>query len=150
MGVDIFSTVNGDLYESIAVDWEESPEAHIIKADLPGLKRENVKLQMHSGVMEICAKQPDENGDDKDATWHLRERPISGTRLRRLALPPDVDVDAVKASMGVDGVLTVMIPKKEQPKRHVRQVEIEEIHNEGIGKKIVKSLKGIIAPGKAK
>jgi len=150
MGVDIFGTVNDDRYEIIAVDWQETPQAHVIKADLPGLKREYVKLQMHSGVMEISAKQPDENGDDKDATWHVRERPVAGTRVRRLGLPPDADVDAVKASMGVDGVLTVTIPKKEEPKRHVRRVEIEEIRNEGIAKKIVKSLKGIMAPVKAK
>lgn len=148
MGVDIFSTVNGDPYEIIAVDWQETPHAHIIKADLPGLKRENVKLQTHSGVMEISAKQQDENGDDKDATWHVRERPIIGTRVRRLGLPEDADVDAVKAAMGVDGVLTVTIPKK--PKPHVRRVEIEEIRNEGIAKKIVKSIKGIMAPAKAK
>jgi len=150
MGIDIFSTVNGDRYEIIPVDWRETPQAHVVQADLPGLKREYVKLQTHGGVMEISAKQPEDSGDDKDATWHVRERPISGTRVRRFELPPDADVDAVKASMGVDGVLTVTIPKKEVPKPHVKQVEIEEIRNEGIAKKIVKSLKGIIAPGKAK
>eukprot|EP01018_Ginkgo_biloba_P041022 Gb_39836 [translate_table: standard] len=138
---------------TIAVDWHETPQAHIFEVDLLGMRKENVKVQIQKGVLEISAKTEEEGGDDKDAIWHILERPVhhwDGTRVRQLRLPGDANVDEVKANMGNDGVLKVCIPKREMRTPLVKRVEIEEVNKEGIGKKIVKSLKGIIAPPKAK
>uniref|UniRef100_A0A0C9S834 TSA: Wollemia nobilis Ref_Wollemi_Transcript_6203_1027 transcribed RNA sequence n=1 Tax=Wollemia nobilis TaxID=56998 RepID=A0A0C9S834_9CONI len=137
----------------ISIDWRETPHAHILQADLPGVKKENVKLDIKDGVLQISGRQePEEAVKDEGVTWHTMERPVhlcGGTRVRHIGLPEDANVDEVKASMG-NGVLTVTIPKKEMKRPHVKKVEIEEVNKEGIGKKIVKSLKGIIAPGKGK
>ncbi|GLJ56087.1 hypothetical protein SUGI_1204090 [Cryptomeria japonica] len=136
----------------ISVDWRETPHAHMFQADLPGVKKEDVKLEIQNGVMEIRGKQAEEGEEDQGVTWHAMERPVhlsKGLRVRRIALPEDANVEEVKASVS-QGVLTVNIPKKPVRKPHVKKVEIEDANKEGIGHKIVKSLKGIVAPAKAK
>lgn len=107
---------------STQVDWRETPEAHIFKADLPGLKKEEIHLQVVDGkTLEISGERKKEQVEKGD-TWHRVER-SQGTFLRRFRLPENTNVDDVQAQVA-DGVLTVTLPKMQKPKPQVRQIEI--------------------------
>ncbi|CAL5322586.1 unnamed protein product [Camellia sinensis] len=97
------------------VDWKETPTAHIFKTDVPGLKKEEVKVEVEEGrVLQISGKRNHEQ-EEKGDTWHRVER-SSGKFLRRFRLPENAKVDQVKAAME-NGVLTVTVPKVEEVKK---------------------------------
>ena len=104
------------------IDWKETPAAHVFKADLPGLKKEEVKVEIEDGnVLQISGQRSKET-EEKNDTWHRVER-SSGKFIRRFRLPENTKVDQVKAAME-DGVLTVTVPKEEEKKRDVKSIEI--------------------------
>ncbi|KAK9280458.1 hypothetical protein L1049_014150 [Liquidambar formosana] len=104
------------------IDWKETPEAHVFKADLPGLKKEEVKVVVEDGrVLQISGERNVEK-EDKNDTWHRVER-SSGKFSRRFRLPENAKTDQVKAAME-NGVLTVTVPKEEVKKPDVKAVQI--------------------------
>ncbi|KAG7572979.1 HSP20-like chaperone [Arabidopsis suecica] len=104
------------------VDWRETPEAHVFKADLPGLKKEEVKVEIEEdSVLKISGERNVEK-EDKNDTWHRVER-SSGQFTRRFRLPENVKMDQVKAAME-NGVLTVTVPKAETKKTDVKSIQI--------------------------
>ncbi|XP_052178108.1 17.3 kDa class I heat shock protein-like [Diospyros lotus] len=104
------------------VDWKETPEAHVFKADVPGLKKEEVKVEVEDDtVLQIRGERNVEKEEKNDA-WHRVER-SSGKFLRRFRLPGNAKMDEVKASME-NGVLTVTIPKEEIKKPDTKAIEI--------------------------
>ncbi|KAL5750401.1 hypothetical protein ACOSP7_025004 [Xanthoceras sorbifolium] len=103
------------------IDWKETPQAHVFKADLPGLKKEEVKVEVEDGrVLQISGERNVEK-EDRNDTWHRVER-SSGSFARRFTLPENVKMDQIKASME-NGVLTVTVPKQEEAK-NVKSIEI--------------------------
>ncbi|KAM7498885.1 hypothetical protein LguiA_023299 [Lonicera macranthoides] len=104
------------------IDWKETPEAHVFKADLPGLKKEEVKVEVEEGrILQISGERSREQ-EEKNDKWHRVER-SSGQFVRRFGLPENVKMDQVKASME-NGVLTVTIPKEEEKKPEVKAIDI--------------------------
>ncbi|XP_010542656.1 PREDICTED: 17.6 kDa class I heat shock protein 2-like [Tarenaya hassleriana] len=104
------------------VDWRETPEAHVFKADLPGMRKEEVKVEIEDdSVLKISGERHVEE-EDKNETWHRVER-SSGKFSRRFRLPENAKMDQVKASME-NGVLTVTVPKVEARKPDVKSIEI--------------------------
>ncbi|KAL7229039.1 hypothetical protein ACSBR2_007689 [Camellia fascicularis] len=107
------------------VDWKETPTAHIFEADVPGLKKEEVKVEVEEGrVLQISGKRNHEH-EEKGDTWHRVER-SSGKFLRRFRLPENAKVDQVKAAME-NGVLTVTVPKVVE----VKQPDVKSIQISG-------------------
>ncbi|MCO5609026.1 hypothetical protein L7F22_063247 [Adiantum nelumboides] len=94
------------------VDWKETPEAHVFKANLPGLAKEDVKVQVEGRVLQISGERKKEETRAEDK-WHRVER-VQGSFLRRFRLPENAKVDEVKATME-NGVLTVTLPKMPKP-----------------------------------
>ncbi|KAI3904281.1 hypothetical protein MKW92_013027 [Papaver armeniacum] len=108
--------------ENTRIDWKETPEAHIFRADLPGIKKEEVKVEVEEGrVLQISGERSREK-EEKNDKWHRVER-NSGKFLRRFRLPENAKVDEVKASME-NGVLTVSVPKVEEKKPEMKSIQI--------------------------
>ncbi|KAJ8498591.1 hypothetical protein OPV22_009143 [Ensete ventricosum] len=109
-------------FANTRIDWKETPDAHVFKADLPGVKKEEVKVEVEEGrVLQISGERNKEQ-EEKNDKWHRVER-SSGKFLRRFRLPENAKVDQVKASMD-NGVLTVTVPKEEVKKSDVKAIEI--------------------------
>ncbi|XP_020422204.1 18.1 kDa class I heat shock protein [Prunus persica] len=104
------------------IDWKETPEAHLFKADLPGLKKEEVKVEVEDNrVLQISGERNVEK-EDKNDKWHRVER-SSGKFLRRFQLPENAKLDEIKAAME-NGVLSVTVPKADVKKAEVKAIEI--------------------------
>ncbi|XP_027334619.1 17.5 kDa class I heat shock protein-like [Abrus precatorius] len=119
---DLSLSAENSGFVSTRVDWKETPEEHVLKADIPGLKKEEVKVEIEDDkVLQISGERNIEK-EDKNDKWHRVER-SSGKFLRKFRLPQNVKVDQVKASME-NGVLTVTIPKEEIKKPDVKPIQI--------------------------
>ncbi|AQL07768.1 17.9 kDa class I heat shock protein [Zea mays] len=104
------------------VDWKETPEAHVFKTDVPGLKKEEVKVELEDGnVLQISGERCKEQ-EEKTDTWHRVER-SSGKFLRRFRLTENARTEQISASME-NGVLTVTVPKEEAKKADVKSIQI--------------------------
>ncbi|XP_071734484.1 18.5 kDa class I heat shock protein-like [Rutidosis leptorrhynchoides] len=104
------------------IDWKETADAHVFKADVPGLKKEEVKVEVEDDrVLQISGERNKESKEKGD-TWHRVER-SSGKFMRRFRLPENAKVDQVKAAME-NGVLTVTVPKAEVKKADVKSIQI--------------------------
>ncbi|KAL3750793.1 hypothetical protein ACJRO7_011736 [Eucalyptus globulus] len=109
-------------FANAQIDWKETPEAHVFKADVPGLKREEVKVEVEEGrILQISGERSKEK-EEKNDKWHRVER-SSGKFLRRFRLPENAKMDQIKASME-NGVLTVTVPKEDEKKPEVKSIDI--------------------------
>jgi HSP20 family protein len=109
-------------FANARIDWKETPEAHVFKADLPGVKKEEVKVEVEDGNVLVISGQRSKEKEDKNDRWHRVER-SSGQFMRRFRLPENAKVDQVKAGLE-NGVLTVTVPKAEEKKPEVKAIEI--------------------------
>nr|AFR67587.1 heat shock protein [Cenchrus americanus]AGZ78425.1 small heat shock protein sHsp17.0B [Cenchrus americanus]CAA63901.1 heat shock protein 17.0 [Cenchrus americanus] len=109
-------------FAAARIDWKETPEAHVFKADLPGVKKEEVKVEVEDGNVLVISGQRSKEKEDKNDRWHRVER-SSGQFMRRFRLPGNAKVDQVKAGLE-NGVLTVTVPKAEEKKPEVKAIEI--------------------------
>ncbi|XP_020091047.1 16.9 kDa class I heat shock protein 1-like [Ananas comosus] len=107
------------------VDWRETDRAHIFVAELPGVRKEDVKVEVEDGnVLKISGERV-EKEEQKGDTWHRMER-RRGAFLRRFRLPDDANLDDVNCTLK-DGVLTAVVPKKDTAQaRNVRAIKISE------------------------
>ncbi|KAL6847861.1 hypothetical protein ACP4OV_021989 [Aristida adscensionis] len=104
------------------IDWRETPEAHVFKADIPGVRKEEVKVEVEDGNVLVISGQRAREKEDKGDTWHRVER-SSGQFMRRFRLPENARVDQVKAGLE-NGVLTVTVPKADVKKPEVKSIQI--------------------------
>ncbi|KAF0914031.1 hypothetical protein E2562_026409 [Oryza meyeriana var. granulata] len=120
----LFPRPNSDAaaFAGARIDWKVTPEAHVFKADVPGLKKEEVKVEVEDGnILQISGERSTEH-EEKTDKWHRVER-SSGKFLRRFRLPDNTKPEQIKASME-NGVLTVTVPKEEAKKPDVKPIHI--------------------------
>ncbi|KAH9304274.1 hypothetical protein KI387_008678, partial [Taxus chinensis] len=88
------------------IDWKETPEAHIFKADLPGLKKEEVKIEVEDGrILQISGERSKEE-EHKNDKYHRVER-SRGRFLRRFRLPENAKVEEVKIEVEGGRILQI-------------------------------------------
>ena len=104
---------------SPALDVFQDKNTLFVQAELPGMKKEDVKLSLHDGVLTLSGERCHEKAHDEKAS--LRNERFFGRFERRLNLPFAVDATRVTAAYE-DGILTVTLPKAEEAKP--RQIDI--------------------------
>lgn len=104
------------------VDIVEKDDHFEIKADLPGVKKEDVKVSLENGVLTIEASHNEEKTEEKNGKVIRKER-RTGQFLRSFSLGSNVHDNDIKASF-TDGVLTIAAPKVKPETPKTRQINI--------------------------
>lgn len=102
-----------------AMDWVETPTSHVIRINVPGLGKDDVKVQVEDGnVLSVrgVAKEKKGKEETEEAVWHVAECGRPEEFAREVALPEHVRVEQIRAGVE-DGVLTVVVPKEPAPAR---------------------------------
>src|SRR4051794_25746243 len=98
-----------------AMDLLETADHFVLRADLPGMRQEDVAIELEDNVLTISGERKAEHEDRQEGYYRV-ERAFGGFS-RSLTLPRGIDASAVTADFN-DGVLEVRIPKPEERKPH--------------------------------
>ncbi len=137
---DFFDDRFGDLFEgfflpvrtsgegefkslSPRIDINETDSAFEIKADMPGMKKEDIEVDVQEGVLKISASKEDEHKEEKDGELVRQER-YYGHYFRQIPLGTNIDEQQVSASLE-DGVLEIKVPKLEQEQAKKVKIDIK-------------------------
>ena len=107
---------------SPSVDVFESKDNVMVRADIPGMKKEDIDILVHGDTLTIKGEKKEET-ESKKKDYVKTER-FYGSFNRVLTLSSEVDEDKVKASYE-DGVLEVILPKREEEKQKQIKIDIE-------------------------
>jgi HSP20 family protein len=107
---------------SPAIDVFEEDNAVVVKAELPGMKKEDISVELSNGILKIKGEKKREEKVEKK-NYYRTERSL-GSFERRISLPAETQVDKAKASFK-DGLLEIKIPKSEEAKKKQRKINIE-------------------------
>ncbi len=99
---------------------KETPTAYVFKADLPGIKEEDLDIQLLGNRLTIGGKRDTEKKEDNE-TWHLIERSY-GSFSRSFTLPEEMTENKVDAHL-VNGVLTLTVMKN--PEARPQKIRIK-------------------------
>jgi HSP20 family protein len=123
-----FPPLKGETEEAlVGIDWaplvdiEETDKEFLVKAELPEVKKEDVKVALEEGVLTIQGERKMMK-EEKDRKVHRVERSY-GKFLRSFTVPRDVDEKKVMAEFK-DGVLMVHVPKAEVAKPRLIEVKV--------------------------
>jgi len=106
---------------SPVVDISEDDKEYAIKAELPDVKKEDIKLNVHDDVLTITGERKYEK-EEKGKKYHRVERAY-GSFMRSFTLPEDADGTKVTAEYK-DGMLNVRLPKSEKAKPKSIEVKV--------------------------
>ncbi|KAF0911565.1 hypothetical protein E2562_011191 [Oryza meyeriana var. granulata] len=109
-------------FSTASMDWKETPTAHVFMADLPGVRKEEVKVEVEEEKVLKISGQRARAAEEKGDRWHRVER-SSERFVRTVRLPPNANTDGVHAALD-NGVLTITIPKDNDRKAHCRVIPI--------------------------
>lgn len=105
---------------SPTADISETDKEYLIRAELPGVKKDDVKVTIDQGMITVSGERK-QRKEDKNEKFH-RVETFQGSFARSFTLPDDVDDGAVRCESS-EGVLTVHLPK--QPQRKSAPVEVK-------------------------
>lgn len=105
-----------------AANISETDKEYLIKAELPEVRKEDVRVTLENGVITISGerKQQKEHQDENE----IRVESFYGTFSRSFSLPENIDPSGVRAE-SKDGILKVRIPKKEAAKPKSISVQVQ-------------------------
>jgi HSP20 family protein len=106
---------------SPVVDIKETPEEFLIKAELPEMKKEDVKVAIEDGILSIRGERKLEK-EEKGKKYHRIERAY-GTFMRSFSVPENVDEKKLLATYK-DGVLELHLPKTPEVKSKAIEVKV--------------------------
>lgn len=96
-----------------ALDLYEDKDNFVLKAELPGMRKEDIEISLHEGVLTLSGERKEEKKEEGADTY--RSERYFGRFHRTITLPSPVNGDKVAASYK-DGMLTVTLPKTEETK----------------------------------
>jgi HSP20 family protein len=103
-----------------ALDMHEDKDNIVVRAELPGMKKEDINISLHDGSLSISGERRSEEKTE-NAEVYRAERFV-GRFQRTVTLPAPVAVDNVKAQYK-DGILTITLPKTEEAKP--KQIDVQ-------------------------
>jgi len=113
---DVFFGASGTTRRWVpAMDLVETEDQLVLRADLPGLGRDDVEIEVKDGVLTVSGER--NAGNEERAEGHYRIERSFGRFARSLTLPDGIDADRISADFD-DGVLEVRIPKPAERKPH--------------------------------
>ncbi|OGU23579.1 MAG: heat-shock protein [Hydrogenophilales bacterium RIFOXYD1_FULL_62_11] len=118
LGREAFSTTEW----SPKVDISETDQAFTIKAELPEVRKEDIKVNIENGMLSISGERKQEK-EEKDKKFHRVER-FYGSFMRSFTLPDNVDASQIKAEYK-DGMLNLSLPKTAENKPKATEVKIQ-------------------------
>jgi len=104
-----------------AVDIHETEDSFIVKADVPGVSKDDIQIDLKDGTLTLRGEKKLENKVSKDN--YVRVERSYGTFVRSFTLPKNVDSEKIQAKYK-DGVLELKLPKKEEAKPKQIKVEV--------------------------
>ncbi|MEE9523745.1 MAG: Hsp20/alpha crystallin family protein [Thermodesulfovibrionales bacterium] len=112
-----------ETYEiSPSIDIYEEGNELIIKGDLPGIRKQDIKVDLTENVLTISGEKKKEEKVERE-DYYRYERSF-GSFCRRFEMPVDIDMDKVKAHFE-DGVLEVRIPKTREGEKKHKKIAID-------------------------
>jgi HSP20 family protein len=106
-----------------AIDLHENDHSYTVKAEIPGVKKDDIDITVHNGVLTINAESQYEH-EDKEGDRVIRQERRYGKYVRSIRLGKDVDEEKVKAKY-TDGILELELPKVEEVKPKKISVDID-------------------------
>ncbi len=103
-----------------AVDIVEEKDQFVLRADVPGVKPEDISVNMENGVLSVSGERHHESSSEAEGVRRLER--MSGKFYRRFTLPDSANPDAITAK-STNGILEVVIPK--QPQVQARRITVE-------------------------
>ena len=104
-----------------AVNVKDTEAAFLLEVAAPGAKKENFSLSVNQQVLTLSFKNEQKTEETKDA--YVRQEFNFQSFERSFRLPKTVNVEGIKATY-TDGILTIELPKAEEQKPEVKQIEI--------------------------
>jgi len=104
-----------------SMDLRETDKNLIVHADLPGVKKEDINIELNDNVLTISGERKHEKKEDNEK-FHRTERSY-GKFVRSMAVPEGVTSDNIKAKYD-NGVLEVILPKPEEKKKEAKRITV--------------------------
>lgn len=106
-----------------AIDVHDGESQYLVRVDLPGINKEDIKVSLENGVLSVSAETTKEDKEEKDGKLIRQERHY-GKFIRSLSVGSDVDPAGVKASFE-NGVLNLTLPKVQEQQPTSVSIAIE-------------------------
>ena len=103
-----------------AVDIVEEQDRFLLRADVPGVKPEDIDVSMENGILSVSGQRQEEHSEETGGVRRLER--INGRFYRRFSLPDTANPEKISAK-SKDGILEVVIPK--QPAVTARRITVE-------------------------
>ena len=94
-------------------DVKESDKEILVRADLPGVKKDDIKIELNNGFLTISGERKEEKKEENEK--YYRHERVYGSFSRSFGVPTNVTEDQIKARCE-NGVLEVAFPKQDLPK----------------------------------
>lgn len=112
-----------DVFWNVCFDVRETDEAFLFKADLPGIRPEDLDVTLTGNQLTITGRREQEQDQDQDeGRVHAYERTY-GSFSRSFSLPESAELENIRSDLK-DGVLTLVVPKKAGSSPHRRKIQI--------------------------
>ena len=111
-----------DIVRQPLVDLADNGKEFVVKAELPGVSKEDLKIEVSENSIEISAESEQEKKEEKKG--YIRRERRYASFYRSIPLPENVIADKADAELK-EGVLTVTLPKASAPAKKVKKVELK-------------------------
>ncbi|MFM1886043.1 MAG: hypothetical protein RL026_1200 [Pseudomonadota bacterium] len=115
-------SIESKLEWSPSANISESDSEYLIRAELPAVKKDDIKVSVHDGIVTLQGERRQKT-EEKSEKLH-RVESVYGSFSRSFSLPENADAAAIRCETQ-DGVLTVRIPKTKKSSSQPRQIPVE-------------------------